>query len=93
MNFLRRFIAAFVDLVRCITNMLGKDKEIKWKPEAKWSFEDMKKVSSEAPVLASLDFSKYFLIFSFSSEHIVAGVFLQKNHEGTSSQFIFTAKT
>ena len=62
--------------------MLGKDKEIKWKPEAKQSFEDIKKAISEAPILASPDFSKDSLVFSFSSEHIVVGVFLQKNHEG-----------
>ena len=56
--------------------MPGKDKDIKWTPEAKKSFEDIKKDISEAPILASLDFSKEFLIFSFSSEHIVARVLL-----------------
>ena len=34
-NFLRMLIATFVEIVRCITNMLEKDKEIKWKLEAK----------------------------------------------------------
>ena len=67
-NFLRRFITAFAEIVRYITNMLGKDKEIKWTPEAKQS--------SEAPVVASPDFSKDFLIFSFSSDHTVVGVLL-----------------
>ena len=51
--------------------MLGKNKEIKWTPKAKNSFEDIKKAISEAPVLASSDFSKYFLIFSFSSKHTI----------------------
>ena len=66
-NFLRRFIATFSEIVRYITNMLGKEKEIKWTSEAKQSFEDIKKDISEAPVLESPNFSKYFLIFSFAS--------------------------
>jgi len=91
-NFLRRFIAAFAEIVKYITDMLGKDKEIKWTPEAKQSFEDIKKAISKAPVLASPDFSKDFLIFSFSSEHIVAGVLLQKNHERHEQPIAFTAR-
>ena len=79
--------------MRYITNMLGKDKEIKWTPEAKQSFEYIKKVISEAPVLESPEFSKYYLIFSFASEHTVAGVLLQKNHEGHEQPIYFYSKT
>ena len=43
--------------------MLGKEKEIKWTPESKKDFEDIKKFISEALVLASIDYSKYFVIF------------------------------
>ena len=57
-NFLRRFTVSFDEIVRYITDMLGKDKEIKWTPKDKQSFEDIKKAISEAPVLASPDFSK-----------------------------------
>ena len=81
-NFLRRFIVAFVKIVKYILDILGKDKEIKWTHEAKQSFEDIKRAISESHVLAIPDFSKDFLIFSFASEHTVAGVLLQKNHEG-----------
>ena len=81
-NFLTMFIATFSEIVRYITNMLGKDKEIMWTLEAKTSYEDIKKDISEAPVLSRADFSKYFLIFSFASEHTVARVLLKKNHEG-----------
>ena len=76
MNFLRRFIASFAEIVRCITNMLGKEKEIKWTPKEKQSFEDINKVISKSLVLASPDFSKYLLIFYFTSKHTVAGVLL-----------------
>ena len=90
--FLRRFIAC-AEIVKYITNMLGKDKEIKWTHEAKKSFEDIKKAIFEARVLASPDFSKDFLIFSFASEHTLAGVLLQKNHEGHEKTISFYRKT
>ena len=57
--------------------------------KAKKSFEGIKKAISEAPVLASPYFSKYLLIFSFSSEHKVVGVLLQKNHEGYEHAIVF----
>ena len=41
-NFLRRFISCFVEIVKNITNMLKKDHEIKWTEVAKQSFEDIK---------------------------------------------------
>jgi hypothetical protein len=62
--------------------MLKKENEFKWKTEAKDSFECIKKVIGEAPVLASPDYMKEFLIFSFSSEHTIAVMLLQKNDEG-----------
>jgi hypothetical protein len=62
--------------------MLKKENEVKWKTEAKDSFECIKKVIGEAPVLASPDYTKEFLIFSFSSEHTIAVMLLQKNDEG-----------
>lgn len=81
-NFLRRFITAFAEIMRWITNILKKGSDITWTPEAKQSFEDIKRAISEALVLTSPDFLKEFLVFSFASEHTVAWVLLQKNQEG-----------
>ena len=52
-----------------------------------------KKAISESPVLVSTDFSKDFLMFSFSSEHTMAGVLLHKNHEGNEKPIAFYNKT
>jgi hypothetical protein len=41
-NFLRRFIPNFAEIIKHITDMLKKDAEIKWIPEAKESFENIK---------------------------------------------------
>ena len=75
-KFLRRFIPSFADILRNVTNMLRKGSDIKWTMEAKKSFNDIKKALTEALVLISLYFSKYFIIFSFASEHTIVGLLL-----------------
>ena len=62
--------------------MLKKDSVIEWTTEAKAAFDDIKKDISQALVLTNPNFSKDFLIFTFASEHTIAGVLLQKNSEG-----------
>jgi hypothetical protein len=73
--------------------MLKKNNEVKWMNEAKASFQRIKRVISEAPVLASLDYTKDFLIFSFASEHTIAAVLLQKNKEGFEQPIAFFSKS
>jgi hypothetical protein len=73
--------------------MLKKDSEVKWKIEAKASFEHIKKVIGEAPMLTSLVYMKEFLIFSFASEHTIAVVLLQKNDEGFEQPIEFFSKS
>ena len=75
-NLLRRFITNFVEVVKYITNMLRKDSGIKWIVEDKNSFADIKKELTKTPMLISPNFTKLFMIFSFASEHTVAGVLL-----------------
>jgi hypothetical protein len=80
-NFLRRFIPNLAETIKHITCMIKKGNEIKWNPEAKKSFEDIKVALTKAPILARLDFTKYFLLFSFASEHTIAGVLLRKDEK------------
>jgi hypothetical protein len=56
-NFLRRFIPNLAEIIKRITCMLKKGNEIKWNPEAKKYFEDIKVVLTKSPVLASHDFT------------------------------------
>jgi hypothetical protein len=80
-NFLRRFIPNFTEIVKLITGMLKKDNGVNWTTKARASFSHIKKFIREAPVLASPDYLKGFLIFSFASEHTIATVLLQNNEE------------
>ena len=78
-NILRRFIMNFVEVVKYINSMLKKDNTFQWSKEAKQSFVSIKQALSEAPILVSPNFDKDFILFSFSSEHTITGVLLQKN--------------
>ena len=44
-------------------------------------------------MLISHDFEKDFQIYSFASEHTIAGVLLQKNEEGFENPIAFCSKT
>eukprot|EP00253_Pinus_taeda_P029465 PITA_29465 len=92
-NFVRRFIPNFVEIVKDITRMLKKGVDFKWTTEAKKSFEEIKKALTQAPVLINADFSKEFLIFTFASENTVVGVLLQKGKQGTEQPISFFSKT
>jgi ribonuclease HI len=91
-NFLRRFVSNFAELVKHITAMLRKGHEIKWTAESRRSFDQVKKALTEAPVLVSPDYSKDFMIFSFASFDTVAAVLLQKNDQGQEQPIAFFSK-
>eukprot|EP00253_Pinus_taeda_P013835 PITA_13835 len=92
-NFVRRFIPNFAEVVKNITKMLKKGADFKWTTEAKESFEKIKKALTQAPVLISPDFTKEFLIFTFASVDTIAGVLLQKGNQGTEQPISFFSKT
>jgi hypothetical protein len=66
-NFLRRFIPNLAEIINHIMSMLRKGNEIKWTPEARKSFEDIKVALTKSLVLASPDFIRDFILFSFTS--------------------------
>jgi hypothetical protein len=72
--------------------MLKKENEVKWTYKARESFDWIKKALTEAPVLTSPDYSKEFLIFSFTSFDTLASVLLQKNAEGLEQPISFFSK-
>jgi hypothetical protein len=91
--FLRRFIPNFAEIVKSITDILKMNSEVKWTTEAKASFAHIKKFIAEALVLASPDYLKEFLIFSFASKHTIVAMLLQKNEEGFEQSIAFFSKS
>ena len=60
--------------------------------ETRKSFWEIKKAISDAPVLVSLDFTKYFSVFSYASKYTIAAVLLQKNDENLEQPIAFFSK-
>ena len=61
--------------------------------EAKNSFKDIKVALIKALVLASPDFTKYFLLFSFASEHTIVGILLQKDEQDFEKPIAYFCRT
>lgn len=93
MNFVRRFIQNFAELVKHITSMLKKGSEIKWTDAARKYFESTKRAITEAPTLINPDYNKEFHIFSFASDDTLAAVLLQVDEEGLEHPVEFFSKT
>jgi hypothetical protein len=66
------------EIINHITNKLIKGSEIKWISESRKYFEDIKVALIKAPILSSPNFAKDLILFYFSSEHTIVGVFLQE---------------
>jgi hypothetical protein len=92
-NFIRRFIPNFVELVKHITSMLKKGSEIKWIDNARSSFEDIKQTIMEYPTLISPDYTKKFYIFSFASYDTLVAILLQKDDESLDHPVAFFNKS
>ena len=75
-----------------ITSMLKKYHEIKWTIEERRYFTYIKISITEAPVLVIPNFTKYFLIFFYASDHTIIGVLLQKNSQGVEHPIDFFSK-
>jgi hypothetical protein len=88
-NFLRRFVSNFIELVKHIIAILRKGNEVKWTTEPRESFNQIKKAMTEAPMLISPNYSKDFIIFSFSSFDTVVFFLLQKNDGGLEQPISF----
>jgi hypothetical protein len=71
-NFVRRFIPNVFEIVKPLNTLLKKHARFKWENEGKLSFHYIKEALIIAPVLVILNFSKDFIIFSFTSKDTIA---------------------
>lgn len=88
-NFSRRFIPNYADIVKGITYILKKENEIKWGFVPCDSFTRIKEALVEVPALVSPDYSVPFYIFYFTSPQTIATVLLQKIKKVTSNPLPF----
>ena len=81
-NFMRRFIFDFAQIVKPLQEMIKKDSNFKWKKERKEAFEKIKEAITKAPTLRSPNFDNDFILYIFSFDHSIVAVLTQKNEDG-----------
>ena len=81
-NFVRRFVPSFSEIVRPLQNMIKKDSNFSWGDKEKELFIIIREAIAEAPALVSPDFRKDFILYTFASNISYAAVLTQKNQQG-----------
>eukprot|EP00253_Pinus_taeda_P020679 PITA_20679 len=80
-NFVRKFVSSFTEIMRPIQLMMKKDDVYRWSDEAKKSFQQIKEAITKAPILVSPNFDKEFLLYTFASDISYAAILTQKNND------------
>ena len=62
--------------------MVKQSVQFKWNDVEKVTFKDIKKMIDHAPSLRSLDFEKDFILYTFSSDNLLATVLTEKGELG-----------
>lgn len=88
-NFVKKFITRFVEIVKPLNVMLKRDDKVEWILEAKKYFMEIKRAITDALVLVSLDYSKPFYIYSFSLDHSCVSMLMQKDDKGSEHPISF----
>lgn len=78
-NFVRRFIPNFSYIVKPIHNLLKTNQSFIWDEQANASFLKIKYVLSFAPVLATPDFSRDFIVYTNATEEAISTILMRKN--------------
>ena len=81
-KFVRRFISDFSEIVKPVQGMVKKDTNFKWKKERRESFGKIKEAIVEDPTLWSPNFDREFILYTFSSNHLILDVLIEKDEVG-----------
>jgi hypothetical protein len=92
-NFVRRFVPNFSEMVKPLQNLIKKDAQYHWGPLENQDFNAIKKAIIDTPSLMSLDFSQDFTLYTFSSDCSYVVVLTQKNTENNEVPIAFMRST
>ena len=81
-NFVRRFVPDFAQIVKALQQMVKKSVQFKWTDSKKNAFNKIKTSISHAPSLKSPNFEKDFILYTFASDDSLASVLTQKEDGG-----------
>lgn len=79
-NYYLRFIKGYSAKVAPLTDLLKKNRALRWSKECQHAFEDLKKVISKELVLVLPDHTKPFEVQTDASDFAIGGVFMQDDH-------------
>jgi hypothetical protein len=88
-NFVRRFVPSFSEMVRPLHNLIKKDTQYHWGPLENQAFNSLKNAIIDAPSLMSPEFSQDFMLYTFASDRSYAAVLTQKNAENNEVPIAF----
>ena len=77
-GYYRRFVEGFSSIARPMTQLLKKEKKFECTPKCEESFQELKRRLTTAPVLATLDIHKEFVIYCDASRTGLGGVLMQE---------------
>jgi hypothetical protein len=78
-GYYRRFVKNYAHLTAPLTNLLKKN-SFQWNLEAQKCFENLKNIMSKTPILATLDFSKPFIIECDVLSFGIGAILMQDGH-------------
>jgi len=80
-NFVRRFIPSFFEMVGPLKNLIKNNVLYRWGSQESQDFDSIGKFIIEAPSLMSPDFSQDFTLYTFASDRSYVIVLTQENDE------------
>lgn len=92
-NFVRRFVPEFAQIVKPINSLLRKEMEFDWDNNRQSSFTAIKDVIASAPVLDKPDFNRDFLLYTNVTEEAISAILIQTNLEGYEQPIAFMSQS
>ena len=92
-SYYRRFVAGFSKVAGPLFTLIRKDSPFVWSPACQEAFDALKRILTEAPVLAFPDFSKEFLLETDASGAGLGAVLAQKQNDGGVRPIAFASRT
>ena len=91
-NFYRRFIRDFSKLAKPLTGLTKKDTPFDWTSACQSAFDNLKKMVTEAPILAHYKQGLSTIVETDSSDYLSSGVFSQLGKDGLLHPVAFFSK-
>ena len=98
-NYYRRFLEGYAKIARPLNNLISRenaDKKktlVEWTPECQEAFEKLKKLCTEAPVLAYPDFTKPFKLHIAACDRGLGAILYQDKPDGQEKPISFANRS